>query len=70
MLNEKLLNMYPPNSNLLQSRGITTGIYDFIALTDNGENGNQRKFSQILILRNYTNQYLFLINIFSISEFK
>ena len=37
-------------------------IYDFIELTDNGENGNQRKFSQILILKNNNNQYLFLIN--------
>ena len=35
---------------------------NFDKLTDNGENGNQRKFSQILILRNYQDQYLFLIN--------
>lgn len=61
-LNQKLLDMYPPNSPLLQSRGIVSGIYDFIELTDNGENGNQRKFSQILILKNNQHQYLFLIN--------
>lgn len=61
-LNQRLLDMYPPNSTLLQSRGLISGIYDFIELTDNGENGNQRKFSQILILRNNQHQYLFLIN--------
>ena len=61
-LNQKLLDMYSPNSTLLQSRGLISGIYDFIELTDNGENGNQRKFSQILILKNNNNQYLFLIN--------
>ena len=61
-LNQSLLDMYPPNSSLLQSKGLLTGIYDFIELTDNGENGNQRKFSQILILKNNQHQYLFLIN--------
>ena len=54
--------MYPPNSTLLQSKYIKW-CYDFIELTDKGENGNQSFLN--VNFKNNNNQYLFLINMHS-----
>lgn len=61
--NMKFVTEYPPNSSALGYRGGVSGLFDFIELTEYGERGNQRKFSQILIIKNNQNQYLFLVNL-------
>ncbi len=61
-LNQLMVDHNPPNSKALQFRGGISGIYDFITLTKNGDEGNQRKFAHILITKTIHNSYLILIN--------
>ena len=61
-LNQSLINENPPKSKALDIRGGLSGIYDFIQLTQNGDEGNQRKFAHLLITKTKNNDYFFLIN--------
>jgi hypothetical protein len=61
-LNKTFDNKYPANSHLLRVRGGHSSVFDFIKLTKNGVEGNQRKFSQILIINDLYGRYLILSN--------
>lgn len=61
-LNKKFDSIYPPNTNAFSIRGGFSSIFDFVKLTKNGTEGNQRKFAQILIINDAKGKYLILAN--------